>query len=125
MKFFIKEARERAGISQAQLAESIGVNATTLSGYETGRHDPKSDTLILIAKVCSTTVDYLLGTEPVQSNPTQNSLDFARKYEALDEWGKRAVDAIMDIETRRCQQDIESLLDKAEEAETRRRKVTG
>ena len=57
MIFRIKDAREAAGISQAQLAEQLGINATTLSGYETGRHDPKSDTLILIADICHTTID--------------------------------------------------------------------
>ena len=34
-----------------------------MSGYETGKHDPKSDMLAKIAQICGVTVDYLLGRE--------------------------------------------------------------
>jgi transcriptional regulator with XRE-family HTH domain len=118
MTFRIKEAREAAGLSQAQLAEYLGINATTLSGYETGRHDPKSDTLIMIAKVCCTTVDYLLDHEPaVNERLSTAALNIAHKYDSLDEWGKRAIDAIMDVESQRnSRRSIEDILDEAEQA---------
>lgn len=61
MKFRIKEARERAGYSQKELAEIIGVAQNTLHGYESGKHDPKSELLSLIADACNVTVDFLLG----------------------------------------------------------------
>lgn len=61
MRFYIKEAREKAGISQKELAKKIGVSATTLCGYEKGIHDPKSETLSDIAKFCNVSVDFLLG----------------------------------------------------------------
>ena len=61
MKFYIKEARERVGLSQKELATALGIKPTTFNGYENGTHDPKSDVLILIAKKCGTSVDFLLG----------------------------------------------------------------
>lgn len=61
MKFYIKEAREQARYSQKQLAEIIGVAPNTFHGYESGKHDPKSDQLIKIARACNVTVDYLMG----------------------------------------------------------------
>lgn len=61
MEFRIKEARIAANLTQDQLANLLGIKNTTLSGYETGAHDPKSNTLIEIARICGTTVDYLLG----------------------------------------------------------------
>ena len=61
MKFRIKEARESAGYTQAELAEKLGINAVTLSGYETGKHDPKSEMLVKIALILGVTVDYLLN----------------------------------------------------------------
>lgn len=61
MKFQIKEARIRAGLSQKELASQIGVAPSTFNGYESGNHDPKSDLLIKIAKACNVTVDFLLG----------------------------------------------------------------
>lgn len=61
MKFYIKEARERVGLTQKELATALGIKPTTFNGYENGTHDPKSDILILIAKKCETSVDFLLG----------------------------------------------------------------
>lgn len=42
---------------------------STLSGYEIGTHDPKSNTLADIARICSTTVDYLLGLKDNEIQP--------------------------------------------------------
>lgn len=61
MKFKIKEARESAGYTQKELAAIIGVAPNTFHGYESGKHDPKSDYLQKIASACDVTVDFLLG----------------------------------------------------------------
>lgn len=61
MQFRIKEARKAVNLTQRELAERLGIKVSTLSGYEVGTHDPKSNTLADIARICSTTVDYLLG----------------------------------------------------------------
>lgn len=58
--FRIKEARERKGLTQSELAAKLGVAQNTFCGYENGDHDPKSNKLIIIAKECDTTVDYLI-----------------------------------------------------------------
>ena len=63
MEFKIKEARILANISQRELAERIGVSPATLSGYESGKHDPRSDLLMEIAEICDCSVDFLLGRE--------------------------------------------------------------
>lgn len=63
MNFRIKEARQAANLTQRQLADMLGIKDATLSGYEVGAHDPKSNTLIEIARICNTTVDYLLGVD--------------------------------------------------------------
>ena len=63
MNFRIKEARQAANLTQRQLAEMLGIKDATLSGYEVGAHDPKSNTLIEMARICNTTVDYLLGID--------------------------------------------------------------
>lgn len=60
MEFRIKEAREKCGLSQKDLAEIIGVAPSTLNGYESGKHDPKSELLVKIARACRVTTDYLL-----------------------------------------------------------------
>lgn len=64
MTFRIREARIAAGLTQDQLAKKLGIRNTTLSGYETGVHDPKSNMLAEIAGICGVTVDFLLGVAP-------------------------------------------------------------
>ena len=50
MTLKIKEARKLAGLTQKELAKQIGVSAGTLSDYESGNHEPKSDILCSIAE---------------------------------------------------------------------------
>ena len=52
-----KEAYEK------ELAEKIGVAPNTFHGYESGKHDPKSNILADIANVCGVSVDFLLGLQ--------------------------------------------------------------
>ena len=40
MTYLLREARERAGLTQAELAERSGVAQSTISAYESGRRDP-------------------------------------------------------------------------------------
>lgn len=56
----ITEARKLAGLSQRELAARMNLKPSTVSGYESGTYDPKSDGLTKIATICGVTVDYLL-----------------------------------------------------------------
>lgn len=96
MNFKIKEARERAGLSQKQLADILGVAPNTFHGYESGKHDPKSKLLAEIAIACSVTVDFLLGidesTKPAEADTGDE--DARRKvligyYNQLNKSGKQ------------------------------------
>lgn len=89
MDFKIKEARERIGLSQKELAESLGIKPTTFNGYEKGTHDPKSDILKQIAIRCNTSVDYLLGlnVSPEQLRTQETDLDF-KKQQLLHNYDK-------------------------------------
>jgi len=59
----IKQARERKGWSQRELARQAGVRHAIISELETGK---KTDTIGIIlkrlARALGTSVDYLLGT---------------------------------------------------------------
>ncbi|MGE0714812.1 MAG: helix-turn-helix transcriptional regulator [Alphaproteobacteria bacterium] len=45
----IRVARERAGLSQAQLAEAIRVAQPTVANWENGNHDPQRPKVALLA----------------------------------------------------------------------------
>ncbi len=44
----IKEARAQAGLSQAQLAEMVGVSRNTVSSIETGQFSPTAKLALVI-----------------------------------------------------------------------------
>lgn len=47
----IKELRKHTGLTQEKLAESIGIETSSLSGIESGRHFPSMVTLVKIAEI--------------------------------------------------------------------------
>jgi transcriptional regulator with XRE-family HTH domain len=49
VKLRLKEERERAGLTQAQLADKSGVPQTTISGLESGKRSPHMDTAFKLA----------------------------------------------------------------------------
>lgn len=83
----IKEARRAAHLTQKQLAKKLGIKVSTLSGYEIGAHDPKSNNLAKIAQICNTTVDWLLGID-ASENPKENK---PRLIDGLDEYESRLI----------------------------------
>ena len=68
MEYRIREAREKLGLTQAQVAKLMGTTQQTTQRYEAGKVDIASNKLTRLAKVLDTTVDYLLGTSPLPTN---------------------------------------------------------
>jgi len=59
----LKELRKEMALTQKELADKLGFERTTVSGWEQERKEPNYDTLIMLAKFFNVTVDYLLGLE--------------------------------------------------------------
>lgn len=59
----IKKARKHAGLTQAQLAERLGVATITIRQYELGKRQPRFEQLTLIADALDVSVSELLGSE--------------------------------------------------------------
>ena len=55
----VRERREALGLSQAELARMAGVGQHTISDIETGRHIPRVDVAILIARALLLPVEEL------------------------------------------------------------------
>lgn len=56
----LKAARESAGLSQADLAEKLGVAASTVAGWELGTHGVRLDRLTQIARAVGVDVAELV-----------------------------------------------------------------
>lgn len=63
----LKALRLRESMTQAQLAQKLGVTKSVISAYETGLRLPSYDVLIHIAKIYNVSTDYLLGIERKQN----------------------------------------------------------
>lgn len=59
----IKELRKEKGISQATLANAIGVDKRAIIFWEHQINEPKASYIVGLAKYFDVTTDYLLGIE--------------------------------------------------------------
>ena len=62
----IRERREKAGLTQAQLAEAVFATRQTVGNWERGATLPDIQSLQLLASVFRVTVDELLGTSAAE-----------------------------------------------------------
>lgn len=73
----LKRYREKAGLTRQDIAEKIHMTANGYGLYETGRSEPKLDTLKQIADVLNVSTDVLLGRSTVSDIPKSfNELGF-------------------------------------------------
>lgn len=57
----LKSLRIQSNMSQAELAELIGISRSAISSYENGTRSPNHDTLVKFATIFNVSTDYLLG----------------------------------------------------------------
>ena len=57
----IRELREDADLTQAQMAQILNCSQQVYSNYELGQRDIPTAVLIALAKYRKTTADYILG----------------------------------------------------------------
>ncbi len=55
--------RHKYGYSQKQVAETLKVSPSVVSGYETGERTPSTEVLLDLSNLYRCSVDYLLGKE--------------------------------------------------------------
>lgn len=60
---YIRKRRERAGLTQAQLADKLGVTKNAVCIYEAGRATPATDKLPALAAALGCTIDELYREE--------------------------------------------------------------
>lgn len=63
----LKALRTQAGMTQAMLAQQLGVTKSVISFYELRERAPSPETLVRIAQVFHVSTDYLLGLEKQDS----------------------------------------------------------
>lgn len=59
----LKDLREKRGLSQRDLAKLLGVSASTIGMWESGKREPNFKTLIKIANFFDVSTDYMMGKD--------------------------------------------------------------
>lgn len=57
----LKDLRKRNNLTQKQIAEKLCISQQAYASYETGKKEPKIDTLRMLADIFKTSIDYLVG----------------------------------------------------------------
>ena len=98
----IKEARLAKNMKQDELAEHIGAkSAAAVSSWEVGKAKPDCITLLRICEVLEVSPDQLLGYKSETEVPSLNEWTLIKKYRYIDEFGKKAVNSVLDAEYER------------------------
>ena len=99
----IKEARLAKNMKQEELAAYIGAKSpSAVSTWESGRAKPDCVTLLKICEALGVSADYLLGIKSVTDTPTLQEWTLIRQYRYIDEYGKKAVNAVLSAEYERA-----------------------
>lgn len=101
----IKTLRASKHLSQQQLAEALSVSKSTVAMWETNKRKPDHAILLQMAQLFAVSTDFLLGNVE-RSNAAgiadAEAAELYEKYRTLDEYGRAAVNGVMDAESKRC-----------------------
>ena len=82
----IKSLREKKLLTRGKLSDALGIKYSTLSNYENGVRQPDFDTLKMIAKYFSVSIDYLLeDTDDKKSQLDSEIIGMIEKIEQKEE----------------------------------------
>jgi transcriptional regulator with XRE-family HTH domain len=90
-------AREQAGISQAQLAERLGVTQPTVAYWERQAVNIRSDVLTKIARSLDVSSDELLGTKPSTARAAKPAGKARQAFDAVSRLPRRQQAKIVEV----------------------------
>ena len=79
----LKEVRERAGLTQEQVAQSVMVSRQTISNWENGRSLPDIISIIKLSDLYGISVDELLKDDQKMQKKIEQDATVAKPIEEL------------------------------------------
>lgn len=100
MKTNIRQIRKARGLTQKQLADMIDVSESIISQYENGKKSPSNETLLKLGEALDCSVSDILDDRKALNFALSTlERDLIQKYRALDERGRKVVDAVIDAQS--------------------------
>lgn len=99
----LKMLRMNLGISQKELGVHVGVSTTTVRNWESGAKQPSMSAIIALSDELKVSSDVLLGIDTAftQYPVSKDEASLLLTYRTLDTFGKKAVEAVCDVEKSR------------------------
>ena len=90
----LKKWRDRKGLSQKEVAISIGVAPPQISKWEAGVTEPTLDNLIKLSEIYEITLDEIVGRSHPYSAITHEEISLLRVFRQLNQSGQIAVQSV-------------------------------
>ena len=91
----IQSLRKQKGMSQEELADSVGVSRQSVSKWESEQATPDLDKVVIMSELFDVTTDYLLkGIEPVKTDDHKTMADVLDQKVLTEKNGKRVKTAL-------------------------------
>jgi transcriptional regulator with XRE-family HTH domain len=90
-------ARERAGISQVELAEKLGTNQQTIAYWERNASRLNSDVLAKLVEILKVSADELHGTKTPKESPSAPQGRARKAFEELATLPRRQQQKVLDV----------------------------
>ena len=91
----IREYREKAHITQEQLAEAVGMTPTSVSNIERGVNYPTMDNFIRIANTIGTSADLLLA-DVIEASSEAKTSELSEKLKKLPPDKRRSIMSVVE-----------------------------
>ena len=96
----IKTARTAKGLTQVQLAKLIGEKSgTVINNWESATSRPAIEKIPRLCEALNITPDILFSMKG--EYPSVKEMAMVRRYRVLDDFGKTAVDSVLNVEYER------------------------
>ncbi|HIZ55366.1 MAG TPA: XRE family transcriptional regulator, partial [Firmicutes bacterium] len=103
--------RKKKGLTQRELADRLGVKHNAVSSWENGKNSIDIEFLFRICEILDISVGEMYGRfgsgGDENASFTTEEREYIKKYRLLDERGKKAVNALLDVEYRYLQTDTD------------------
>lgn len=90
----IKEERKRGGLTQKELGNRMGIDASTVRKYESGKLKPKLETVQKLAQALHIDVGVLYGVEENKGDPQYLNRLYSKISEVAEKYGRPEEDVV-------------------------------
>lgn len=91
----LRDARIRRGMTQAELAQRLGIDQSLVSEYERGVVRVHGALLAGLAQILKASVDSILGLDKTKRDDASTDRRFARRLEEIEKLSKRDKQALI------------------------------